>query len=67
MKNTNAYSDLIKITSCASKEGFYYKPNIDFEHLKNLWTKNLILMIPFYDSFLFKNTLEGYNCIPKYS
>jgi len=67
MKNTNGYKDLIKITSCASKKGFYYKPNIDFAHLKKLWTKNLSLAIPFYDSFLFKNTLEGYLCVPNFS
>ena len=67
IKNTQGYKDLIKITSCAAKKGFYYKPNIDFAHLKALWTENLSLAIPFYDSFLFRNTLEGYLCVPNFS
>lgn len=67
MKNSDGYSDLIKISSCAAKDGFYYKPNIDFAHLKSLWTKNLSLAIPFYDSFLFMNSLEGYLCVPNFS
>lgn len=67
MKNTAAYADLIKITSCAAKQGFYYKPNIDFAHLRALWTPNLTLAVPFYDSFLFRNTLQGYLCVPNFS
>lgn len=67
MKNTNGYRDLLRITSCAAKKGFYYKPNIDFSHLKSMWTENLVLAIPFYDSFLFKNALEGHLCVPNFS
>jgi len=67
IKNTQGYKDLIKISSLASKQGFYYKPNIDFHHLKKMWTENLLLAIPFYDSFLARNTLEGYRCVPNFS
>ena len=67
MKNTAGYKDLIKITSVAAKKGFYYTPNIDCKHLKEMWSPNLALAIPFYDSFLFKNTLEGHLCIPDFS
>lgn len=64
-KNEEGYKDLIKIFSNAAKEGFYYEPTIDFKTLKSLWTdKNLILCIPFYDSFIFNNTLKGMVCVP---
>jgi DNA polymerase-3 subunit alpha len=67
VKNDAGYQDLIKISSLAAKKGFYYKPNIDFPHLKELWSDNLILGIPFYDSFLFANTLYGHLCVPSFT
>lgn len=67
IKNSDGYKDLIKISSFAAKEGFYYEPNIDWKNLKRLWTKNLKLAIPFYDSFLFKNTLNNCLCVPDFS
>jgi DNA polymerase-3 subunit alpha len=66
IKNNQGYKDLIKISSTAAKKGFYYKPNIDMAHLKTLWTENLMLGVPFYDSFLFNNTLYGYRCVPTF-
>jgi DNA polymerase-3 subunit alpha len=64
-KNEQGYKDLIKIFSTAAKDGFYYEPRIDFKTLKLLWSdKNLILCIPFYDSFIFNNTLRGTVCVP---
>lgn len=67
IKNSDGYKDLIKISSCAAREGFYYKPNIDMTNLKRLWTDNLIMAVPFYDSFLFNNSLYGHRCIPSFS
>lgn len=46
---------LKKIYSVAQTEGFYYHGRIDFEHIKKLWHPDLILTVPFYDSFLFQN------------
>jgi DNA polymerase-3 subunit alpha len=66
-KNPDGYKDLIKISSFASTDGFYYEPRIDFTNLKRLWTKNLLLCVPFYDSFLHLNTLEGRNHVPNFS
>jgi DNA polymerase-3 subunit alpha len=64
-KNEQGYKDLIKIFSTAAKDGFYYEPRIDFKTLKSLWSdKNLILCIPFYDSFIFNNTLRSMVCVP---
>ena len=67
-KNKNGYQRLIKIYSKAALEGFYYYPRADYNVLKELWDdKDLILCVPFYDSFLHRNALMGYNCIPDIS
>ena len=67
-KNNDGYYKLIKIYSTASKEGFYHHPRMDFSFLKNIWNeKDLMLCIPFYDSFIFNNFLKNYTCIPSIS
>lgn len=65
-KNNEGYKNLIKIWTCASKEGFYYTPCIDFENLKRLWDDNVLLAVPFYDSFLHLNCLEGNLHVPDF-
>ncbi len=66
-KNTEGYKRLIKIWSHAAKDGFYYTPNIDFKTLKEHWSDNdLMLAVPFYDSFLHRNSLEGATCVPDF-
>lgn len=42
-KNNEGYKNLIKITTCGHLVGYYYKPRIDFEFLKN-HTKGLIAL-----------------------
>jgi len=67
-KNTEGYKRLIKIWTLASKEGFYYTPNIDFKVLKQFWDNDdLLLCVPFYDSYLHRNCLESANCVPDLS
>jgi DNA polymerase-3 subunit alpha len=65
-KNNAGYSALIKIWSFAAKDGFYYKPCIDFANLERLWTDDLILAVPFYDSFLHLNALCSHFHVPKF-
>jgi hypothetical protein len=66
-KNTKGYKRLIKIWSFAAKDGFYYTPNMDFKTLKTFWNEDdLMLCVPFYDSFLHRNSLEGATCIPEF-
>ena len=68
VKNTQGYKRLIKIYSDASQDGFYYQPRIDFNTLKKYWSeKDLMLVVPFYDSFLFKNSLQNCLCVPDFS
>jgi len=66
IKNQQGYFDLLKIWTKAASDGFYYKPNLDLNVLKGMWTNNLVLGIPFYDSFLFNNTLKGGMCVPDF-
>ncbi|MAF24969.1 hypothetical protein CL634_05275 [bacterium] len=66
-KTYKGYEQLIKIYSLAAKEGFYYRPRIDYKNLKKLWSKDLCLMIPFYDSFLHHNVSSYSICVPKFS
>jgi len=68
MKNSAGYKDLIKLYSAihANEENFYYHIRGDWSILKDFWTNNLLLTIPFYDSFLYKNLLESGQCIPDF-
>jgi len=65
-KNKEGYQRLTKLYSIASKEGFYYEPRLDYETISKNWTDDLILCIPFYDSFIFNNTLKNSLCIPQF-
>jgi DNA polymerase III alpha subunit len=74
IKNTDGYNDLCKIWSVASSKGLYSKnnnyvkmPHIDYQNIKKLWTKNLKLAIPFYDSFIHMNVLDCGTCVPDFS
>lgn len=66
-KNTKGYSDLIKISTIACVEGFYYYPRIDMLSLKKLWSDNLVLAAPFYDSFVYQNNFTYSICVPEFS
>jgi DNA polymerase-3 subunit alpha len=65
-KNNDGYKKLIKTFSLAAREGFYYEPRIDYKNLKNEWDESSLTMaIPFYDSYIFKNTIENNICVPE--
>lgn len=66
-KSSKGYFDLTKIYSKAFCEGKYYTGRSDFNILKLLWTNDLLLTIPFYDSFIFENNLKNHKCIPDFS
>jgi DNA polymerase-3 subunit alpha len=66
-KNNQGYSLLTRLYSKASKEGFYYEPRLDYKTLSENWTNDLLLCIPFYDSFIYNNTLRNFICVPNFS
>jgi DNA polymerase-3 subunit alpha len=65
-KNKKGYESLTKLFSIAAKDGFYYEPRLDYSILKQNWSQDLILAIPFYDSFIFNNTLKNNICVPQF-
>jgi len=66
-KNKKGYEILTKLFSIGSKAGFYYEPRIDYNILNQFWSEDLILAIPFYDSFIFNNSLKNYICVPQFN
>ena len=66
-KNNQGYSLLTKLYSKAAKEGFYYEPRLDYKTLSENWSDDLLLCIPFYDSFIYNNTLKNFICVPNFS
>lgn len=65
--NSSGYFKLIKLQSIAATDGFYYYPRIDFKTIHQHWNdKELLMAIPFYDSFLFNNSLTFNTCIPDF-
>ena len=66
--NSKGYKKLIEIATFASTEGFSTKgPTLDFESLASMWSEDLTLVIPFYDSFIHKNTFYFSKCVPDFS
>jgi DNA polymerase-3 subunit alpha len=58
------YKTLIKLWTKASVEGFYYTPRLDMNALKDHFNDSIKIALPFYDNFIFNNTLKGYQCLP---
>lgn len=68
LKNENGESSLIQLFNKASRDGFYYRPRIDIENLKRFWSDDLKLCIPFFDSFIYNNSLvQRANIVPDFS
>lgn len=65
MKNSAGYKPLIDIYTKAAQAGFYYVPRIDWKSLCEMWSDNLILSLPFYSSFIAKNTLTFSQIVPQ--
>ncbi len=58
------YQALLSLVSKASQDGFYYVPRLDWKTLKALWHPDLLLSLPFYSSFLARNTLTFASIVP---
>lgn len=68
--NDEGYFALLKLFNFLNEHCVVGKETIiDFKTIKknNLWNENLSLVVPFYDSFIYKNLLEGARCIPDFS
>ena len=60
MKNSASYADMIKLYSSVytNIKNKYYHFRASWKILKDHWTENLVLSVPFFDSFYARNTLN---------
>jgi DNA polymerase III alpha subunit len=63
-KNKSGCKLLNKIYTFSQVSG---EGSIDYKNLKKLWADDLLLAIPFYDSFIFNNVMYFQDCIPDFS
>ncbi len=61
---TGDYQALLNLVTRASQDGFYYVPRLDWKTLKAMWHPDLLLSLPFYSSFLARNTLTFGSIVP---
>lgn len=67
-RNASGYFRLTKIYTKANVEGYRSGPRLDLKTLKEFWSdEDLILVVPFYDSFIFENSFYLKNCVPDFS
>lgn len=66
VKNTQGYSDLLRIQSRTWTDGFHRHGRSDWRQLKDLWTDNLTLSLPFFSSFAARNLLSMSNIVPDF-
>jgi DNA polymerase III alpha subunit len=65
LDSTTVYSALCKLFTKAANDGFYYVPRLDWKTLCAMWSDDLLLSLPFYSSFLAKNTLTFSSIAPQ--
>lgn len=62
-RGDKGYKRLLDMYSTSSINGFYYRPRIDYATIEKYWSdEDLILVHPFYYSFLHRNFLYGSRC-----
>jgi DNA polymerase III alpha subunit len=66
IKNAQGYHDLLKFWNRAWTKEFYYQGRLDWKILKELWTPNLLLAMPFFSSFIAKNSLTFASILPDF-
>lgn len=68
IKNEEAYKKLIPLISLSQTDGSVKGrgARLDFHNLHKYWSPEMILAIPFYDSFLAQNLLTKNVCIPDF-
>jgi DNA polymerase III alpha subunit len=64
--NSQGYFDLKAIYSkvYTNRANFYHRHRSSFAEIKALWTSNLTLILPFFDSFVCQNTLTVASIVP---
>jgi len=63
-KNDTGCKELMKLYSAAQTK---FNGFLDYSLLKERLTDNLLVVVPFYDSFIHRNSLHGQQCLPDLS
>lgn len=66
VRNATGYRDLLKVHNAATTTDFYQHARTSWKRLKELWTPNLSLALPFFSSFLAKNQLSFASAVPDF-
>lgn len=65
-RNEAGYKRLIAINNKAGVDFFDEEPRMDYKTLHEMWSDDLVLAVPFYDSFIHKNLLSMEQAIPDF-
>lgn len=63
-KNDEGVKTLTKIYSIANTESGGF---VDAELLKKHWSNDVLMCVPFYDSFIYNNNFKGFLCVADFS
>lgn len=66
VKNAEGWKSLIKLSTKAQTTFFHKEPRLDYKTLHEYWSDNLVLAVPFYDSFIHKNLTTKDTHIPDF-
>lgn len=65
-RNEKGWKKLIKLGTYAQTTGKLKEPRLDYKKLHELYDDNLVIVIPFYDSFIHKNLMTKNACVPDF-
>ncbi len=66
VRSRAGYFDLLKIHNAATTTDFYHHARTSWKRLKELWTPNLSLALPFFSSCLAINSLKFSSAVPDF-
>lgn len=63
-RDTQGYHDLVRIWNRAATTGYYYQPRTCYAWLREQWSSHLLLALPYFSSFIARNTLTFDAIVP---
>lgn len=66
IRNTQGYSDLIRLYNRAWTTNCHHQGRTSWRQMKEFWTDNLVLVLPFFSSCIQRNALTMSNIVPDF-
>lgn len=66
IKSEAGWKKVIKLATAAQTKYFHKEPRLDYNILHQFWGDELVLAVPFYDSFIYKNLVTKETCVPDF-